>query len=65
MHNYIHEVGSAPDSGRLQEQDLFLMSPILPKCSTTMLAVVYLDGEDAEDHGPCKMHGAIIIKIMD
>lgn len=57
----MHEVGSAQDSGRLQEQDMFPMWPILPKCSTTLLGVDYLDWVDAEDHGLCKIHLAIII----
>ena len=52
------EVGSAPDSDRQLEQDPFPMSPILLKCSTTVLVVVCLDGAGAEDHGPCKMHVA-------
>jgi hypothetical protein len=52
----MHKVGSAPDSDRLQGQDLLPMSPTLPKCSTTASNVDCLDGEGAEDHGLCKMH---------
>lgn len=52
----MHEVEYAPDSDRIPEQELFPMSPILVKCSTTVLAVVCLDGVGAEDHGLCKMH---------
>ena len=52
----MHEVGSAPDSGRLQEQDLLPMLSILPKCSPTLFVVDYLDGKDAEDYEMCKMH---------
>lgn len=52
----MHEVGSAPDSGRLQEQDLLPMLSMLPKYSTIMFVVDYLDWEDAEDHEMCKMH---------
>lgn len=52
---YVDEVGSAPDSDRQLEQDPFPMSPILLKCSTTVLVAVCLDGVGAEEHGPCKM----------
>ena len=48
-------MGSAPDSDRRLEQDLFLMSPILLNHSTTLQVVAFWDGDVAEGHVTCKL----------